>query len=63
MFGTDEHYVLPVQTLSNADAVTEAFRWMMAHEFEIKDRLNAVIPGYVQRAASIRGTVEAALER
>ena len=62
LFGTDEHYVLPVQTLSNADAVTEAFRWMMAHEFEIKDRLNAVIPGYVQRAASIRGTVEAALE-
>lgn len=62
LFGTDEHYVLPIQELSNANAVTEAFRWMMNHEHEIKDCLNKVIPEYVQRTVSIRETVEAALE-
>ena len=35
LFGTDEHYVLPVQKLSNANAMTEAFEWIMAHEYEI----------------------------
>ena len=62
LFGTDEHYVLPIQELSNVNAVTEAFRWMMNHEHEIKDCLNKVIPEYVQRTVSIRETVEAALE-
>ena len=62
LFGTDEYYVLPVQKLSNANAMTEAFEWIMAHEYEIKDHLNKVIPKYIQKAASIHEVVENALD-
>ncbi len=62
LFGTDEHYVLPVQQLSTADAMTDAFQWLMEHEQEIKSHLAAEMPEYTQRSREIKGTVAAALE-
>lgn len=62
LLGTDEHYVLPVQQLCTADAMTEAFQWLMEHEQEIKSHLAAEMPEYTQRAREIKGTVAAALE-
>lgn len=62
IFGTDEHYVLPVQQLSTADALTNAFCWMMEHEQEIRGHLNAVIPEYIRKASTIREKVELSLE-
>lgn len=62
LFGTDEHYVLPVQQLCTADAMTDAFQWLMEHEQEIKSHLAAEMPEYTQRAREIKGTVAAALE-
>ena len=62
LFGTDEHYVLPVQQLCTADAMTDAFQWLMEHEQEIKSHLAAEMPEYTQRARGIKDTVAAALE-
>ena len=62
LFGTDEHYVLPVQKLCTTNAMTDAFQWLMEHEQEIKSRLAAEMPEYIQRARGIEDTVTAALE-
>lgn len=63
LFGTDEHYVLPVQQLADADVMTEAFCWLMEHEQDIRSRLEGVMPGYIRRAGEIREKVNLALER
>ena len=63
LFGTDEHYVLPVQQLADANAMTEAFCWLMAHERNSRSRLEDVMPGYIRSAGEIRDKVNLALER
>lgn len=62
LFGTDAHYVLPVQQLCTTDALMDAFLWMMDHEEEIRGRLKAVMPEYIGKAKQIKENVELALE-
>lgn len=62
LFGTDEHYVLPVQKLDNSDVMTDSFRWIMEHEQMIREKLSATMPGYIERAKGIKEKVEMALE-
>lgn len=63
LFGTDAHYVLPVQELTEPDALTDAFRWIMEHEQQIRSRLEAVMPEYIARAKGVKEHVEAALKK
>lgn len=63
LFGTDEHYVLPVQALNSREAMTKAFAWLTGHEQEIRSHLAQVMPAYIRRAGEIREKVEKALER
>ncbi|MDE7232913.1 MAG: polysaccharide pyruvyl transferase family protein [Lachnospiraceae bacterium] len=51
LFGTEEHYVLPVQTLSDPKELIEAYEWMMAREGEIRGRLSKIMPSYCEEAA------------
>ncbi len=51
IFGTWEHYVLPVQTLLSPEELIEAFEWMMAGEGEIRKRLQEIMPAYCKRAS------------
>lgn len=62
LFGTDDHYVLPVQKITHPDVMTKAFRWVMEHEKETRKTLTEKMPGYVDRARGIRKNVEKALE-
>lgn len=50
LFGTEEHYVLPVQDLKTAADLTEAFRWLRKHEEPIRTQLTQIMPEYVQNA-------------
>ena len=50
IFGTHEHYVVPVQDLTSEDDLTKAFCWMCEHETEIKKHLLEFMPGYIQSA-------------
>lgn len=50
LFGTDENYVLPVQSLSKADELAKHFMWIMEHENEIKKHLAKTLPTYVSKA-------------
>ena len=50
LFGSYEHYVLPVQELRRPGELTAAFDWLMAHEDEIRARLTGIMPDYRARA-------------
>lgn len=51
LFGTEEHYVLPVQSLADSEELINAFSWMMKHEDEIRGRLQKIMPDYCKKAA------------
>lgn len=51
LFGTEEHYVLPVQKLSEPGELIGAFSWMMEREDEIRTGLQKRMPGYCAEAA------------
>lgn len=51
LFGTEENYVLPVQSLQTSDALIDAFQWLMREETAIRDRLEKVMPSYRAEAA------------
>ena len=50
LFGTDENYVLPVQTLKTNTDLTQNFIWLMEHEAELHEQLEQVIPNYKEQA-------------
>lgn len=50
IFGTEEHYVLPVQELRNPDELADGFDWLVSNEESIRSHLERVMPEYIQRA-------------
>ena len=50
IFGTDEGYVIPVQSLSEESALIGAFENIVNNENEIKKTLADVMPNYIERA-------------
>ena len=50
LFGTEEHYVLPVQTLEKPEELIQAYDWTMEREQEIRNGLKAMMPEYSSRA-------------
>ena len=49
LFGTEEGYVLPVQTLEDPELI-RAYDWMMEKEQEIRGQLQALMPAYCASA-------------
>lgn len=56
LFGTEEHYVLPVQQLSRGDQLIDAFDWIARREEEIRAHLKRFLPEYKR---AYRDAVEA----
>lgn len=50
LFGTEDNYVLPVQTLSDPEELIKAYDWMMEREDQIRGTLETVMPDYCKRA-------------
>ncbi len=50
LFGTDEGYVLPVQSIEDPRQLPEAAAWLLDNEESIRKTLNKVMPGYKARA-------------
>lgn len=46
LFGTENHFVIPVQQLKDYGEMSKAFEWIMNHEDDIKMRLSSYIPSY-----------------
>lgn len=52
LFGTEENYVIPVQSLCDENSLARGFAWILAHEENIKQQLQSVIPAYKEKAAA-----------
>lgn len=50
LFGTEEHYVLPVQSLKKKDDLKNGFSWLVEREEEIRRRLEQIMPEYQEKA-------------
>lgn len=58
IFGTDENYVLPVQSLKEKDDLTNAFKWLESNEEKIKNVLNDVMPNYINNVNYIKQEIK-----
>ncbi len=54
LFGTDENYVLPVQSLQEKEELIASFEWLKGQENEIRQHLKETMPEYRGRAAEGR---------
>jgi polysaccharide pyruvyl transferase WcaK-like protein len=50
LFGTEENYVIPVQGMTDSNALADGFTWLKENEEEITVHLKGTMPEYVQRA-------------
>jgi hypothetical protein len=57
LFGTEEGYVLPVQSLCRPEELTEAFRGLLDKEDEIRAYMAKILPEHIERAMSAKSKV------
>lgn len=50
IFGSEEHYVLPVQEMRNPEELADGFDWLLANEIPIREHLRSVMPNYIKTA-------------
>ena len=50
LFGSTEHYVLPVQNLKDPQDLVQGFQWLMEQEDSIREHLQRKIPDYQKQA-------------
>ena len=50
LFGSEEHYVIPVQGMTDPNALAKGFDWLLEHETDIRDHLETVMAGYKEKA-------------
>lgn len=50
IFGSEGHYVLPVQELRDPDELANGFDWLLSNEESIRSHLKCVMPEYIRRA-------------
>ena len=58
LFGNEEQYVLPVQSLKDKTDLTKAFDWIVQNEASIKRELEDEMPAVIKKATSAREYIE-----
>lgn len=58
LFGTNENYVLPVQSLHNPEELIAGFEWIEHRKDEIKAHLEKIMPGYIDKIAVAKQYLE-----
>jgi polysaccharide pyruvyl transferase WcaK-like protein len=61
LFGTEENYVVPVQSLKSETDLVAAFDWLRENEADIRKHLGEIMPEYVGRVQGIKEVVEGIL--
>ncbi len=54
LFGNEEHYVLPVQSLKEETDLAESFNWIIQNEDNIKSQLKKIMPSVIRQAESAK---------
>lgn len=52
LFGTEENYVIPVQGMTDPNALADGFTWLMLHEDDIRSHLTGMMQAYIEKASS-----------
>ena len=58
LFGDEEKYVLPVQTITRKDDLLEKFGWILQNEDLIRKQLIRQIPKFIKRSLAAKDYVE-----
>ena len=58
LFGTDEHFVVPVQSLKHKNDLCREFSWLMENENIIRCKLKDIMPEYIKKAYKSRNVIE-----
>lgn len=58
LFGNEENYVLPVQSLTNEDQLVNGFKWLLDKKESIHNHLNTILPGYKEKIGPVAKAVE-----
>lgn len=58
IFGTEEDYVIPVQSLQGKDDLSKGFKWLMAHEKDIKAQYMKIMPEYIERIYGVKSMLK-----
>lgn len=58
LFGTDEHYVVPVQSFRDKGDLTREFVWFLQNEAAVRNRLQQFIPAYKKQILEAKGLIE-----
>ena len=61
LFGQERGFVVPVQSLSREDQLTEAFAALFSRETELRQRLNGILPEYIASACQAEDCLRAIL--
>lgn len=54
LFGNEEHYVLPVQSLQKENELVEKFQWLQAREKEIRQHYQVFMPQYIGKLNELK---------
>ncbi len=54
IFGTEENYVIPVQSLTHEDELMKGFQWLMDHETDIKGHYAKMMSNYIRKVYQIQ---------
>ena len=57
IFGSEEHFVLPVQELQNPEELASGFDWLLENEMSIREHLMSAMPNYIETAYTAADTV------
>lgn len=52
LFSDVDHYVVPVQDMKHKKVLVDSFKWIVEHEYEIKEHLENIMPEYIDRACN-----------
>ena len=50
IFGSEENYVLPVQSITTDNALADSFDWLFKNENTIRNHLHQIMPKYIEKA-------------
>lgn len=63
IFGTDEHYVAPVQSFTKTTDLVKAFVWLNDHEESIRNHLVQTMPQYCSKAIEAKKAIMRIIEK
>ncbi len=57
IFGTDGHYVIPVQNMKSEEELMDGFKWLADNENDVIQKISEVIPDYIKRTGKLRNCI------